>query len=53
LADAPSAPGNESFSDTLSNARKTKERVEDTTDKLADARKRVDDASPDDANIEE
>jgi hypothetical protein len=53
LADAPSAPGNESFTDTLSKARKAKERVEDTADKLADARKRLDESTPDDANIEE
>jgi hypothetical protein len=54
LADAPSAPGADSFSDPLSKARKTKERVEDTADKLADARKRVDRAAPgDDTNIGE
>jgi len=53
LADAPSAPGYESFPDTLSKARKAKERVEDTADKLADARKKADESGPDEGNIEE
>jgi len=41
------------LSDAFSKARKTKERVEDTADKLADARKKVDESAPEDVNIEE
>jgi len=37
----------------LSKARNAKERVEDTADKLAEARKKVDESAPDDVNIEE
>jgi hypothetical protein len=54
LADAPSAPGGDSFSDPLSKVRKAKEQVQDTADKLADARKKIDELAPaDDASIEE
>jgi hypothetical protein len=53
LADAPSAPGNESLTDTLAKARKAKERAEDTADKLAEAREKADGSASDETNIEE